>query len=251
MNIKKIIKKIPFSRFFYYKTIKIINFSFFVKDYFKFKKLNNKRFKLKIKNIFPQLKDRTLNTSFDLHYIYHPAWAARIIKETQPEKHTDISSTLHFCSIISAFVPVDFYDYRPAKLKLNNLKSFHADLNNLPFPDNSINSLSFMHTIEHIGLGRNGEKINPNGNLNAINELKRVTKKNGNLLIVVPIGKNKLQFNAHRIYSYKNIIENFSDMELKEFSLISDKNKTFIKNATEEQANSEDWGCGCFWFKKI
>src|SRR5690606_27505363 len=75
---------------------------------------STKRFKLNSDDFFPCLNDNTTNTYFDRHYVYHPAWAARIVAKNRPEKHVDISSTLHFCSILSAFVPVDFYDYRPA-----------------------------------------------------------------------------------------------------------------------------------------
>jgi len=101
-------------------------------------KSSKKRFILEEKDFFPCLHDNTTNTGFDRHYVYHPAWAARIIAQIKPDKHVDISSTLHFCSVLSAFVPVDFYDYRPANLSLSNLNSYSADLLALPFPDNSL-----------------------------------------------------------------------------------------------------------------
>ena len=56
--------------------------------------------------------------------------------------------------MVSAFIPVEFYDYRPAELSLSGLEFKHADLTHLPFADNSVESLSCMHVIEHIGLGR-------------------------------------------------------------------------------------------------
>lgn len=79
----------------------------------------NSRFSMHWKDIYPCLNENSDTTPFDAHYIYHPAWAARIIARTKPAIHVDISSTLHFCSILSAFVPVKFYDYRPADLKLS------------------------------------------------------------------------------------------------------------------------------------
>lgn len=103
-----------------------------------------------------------------------------------------------------------------------------------------------MHAIEHIGLGRYGDKIDPDGDLKAISELKRVLAKDGDLLFVVPIGKPKLEFNANRIYSYKMIMEYFKDFKLKEFSLISENEKILITNATEEQSDKEDNSYGCF-----
>src|SRR5436190_5925386 len=72
---------------------------------------------------YPCLNDNTPGTEFDRHYIYHCAWAARLLARTRPASHTDISSSLYFCAIASAFVPIRFYDYRPASLELSNLSS--------------------------------------------------------------------------------------------------------------------------------
>ena len=84
---------------------------------------------------------------------------------------------------------------------------------------------------------------------NAIKELKRVLAKNGSLLFVVPVGQPKIEFNAHRIYSYEQIFEYFKDLTLKEFSLITD-NGDFIENAKKELVKQQKYGCGCFWFIK-
>jgi hypothetical protein len=66
-----------------------------------------------------------------------------------------------------------------------------------------------MHVVEHVGLGSYGDSLDPNGDLKAMSELKRVLSINGNLLFVVPVGKPRVMFNAHRIYSYEQIIECF------------------------------------------
>ena len=200
-------------------------------------------------NIYPCLHDNTKTTEFDAHYIYHPAWAARIVRDIRPAKHIDISSTLHFCSVLSAFVPVEFYDYRPAILNLSDLESDRADLTRLHFSSNSIASLSCMHTIEHIGLGRYGDPIDPEADVKAISELKRVVAPNGSLLFVVPVGKPKIAFNAHRIYNPELIRNLFSGFTLKKFSLVTDQ-RDFIEEADFDLAGRQDYGCGCFWFIK-
>lgn len=187
--------------------------------------------------------------SFDRHYVYHTAWAARILSKIKPDKHVDISSSLYFVALVSAFIPMDFYEYRPADLGLGGLHCKATDLLAMPFPDNSVPSLSCMHTVEHIGLGRYGDEIDPDGDLKAIAELKRVLAPQGNLLFVVPIGKPQLTFNAHRIYAYWQIINYFRDLQLVEFALIPDAG-AIIENATEEMANEQNYGCGCFWFRK-
>lgn len=231
------------------KIIKFIESPFIIKDYFIFG--NDKRFQKSFFDIYPCIKDKTIKTGFDRHYVYHTAWASRKLKEINPEYHIDISSSLYFSGIISAFVPVKFYDYRPANIELSNMESLCGNLMSLPFESNSIGSLSCMHVVEHIGLGRYGDKIDSSGDLKAINELKRVLAVNGSLLFVVPIGKtSKIEFNAHRIYTLKQIKEHFSDLELKEFSLIPEKSGPIIYNATEKDVNKENYACGCFWFTK-
>lgn len=220
-------------------------------DYWKFiKKDGVKRFCINWRDFYPQVRDKTARTSFDRHYLYHPAWAARVVSQIKPSVHVDISSILHFGTILSAFVPVKFYDYRPADIELSNYSSAHADLLALPFTDNSIESLSCMHTLEHVGLGRYGDPINPEGDLKAISELKRVLKPDGNLLIVVPVGKPKIEYNAHRIYSYEQITEYFSEFSLKEFALIPEKDGGLIYGASASQVAQENYACGCFWFEK-
>jgi hypothetical protein len=106
-----------------------------------------------------------------------------------------------------------------------------------------------MHTIEHIGLGRYGDQIDPNGDMRAVNELKRVLAENGSLLFVTPVGKPKIEFNAHRIYSFEMVMEMFEGLKLMEFSLITDSGD-FIENANPDIVKEQKYGCGCFWFKK-
>ena len=233
---------------------KIGGYILFLRDFYIFKSRNQtSRLSINWMNRYVCLEDKTSTTTFDRHYIYHTAWAARILAKTRPKEHTDISSYLYFSTLISAFIPIKFYDYRPAQINLNGLETQKADILSLPFKNNSIDSLSSMHVVEHIGLGRYGDPIDPDGDLKAINELKRVFAKGGQLLFVAPIGKPKIQFNAHRIYSYAQIINYFSDLTLMDFSLITDddyKENDFITNASKELADQQEYGCGCFWFSK-
>lgn len=253
-KIKRKVGKIPFAAPLYHTLKATVLYIFFLIDFIKFKRISSddKRFKVRWLDQFPCLLDKTSTTGFEPHYTYHPPWAARIIAKNNPKLHIDISSILHFSTIVSAFVPVHFYDYRPAKLILNNLDTKKCDLMAMPFADNSVESLSCMHTVEHVGLGRYGDTMDPSGDIKAISELKRILAPGGSLLFVVPIGIPKIEFNAHRIYSYAQIIEYFSDVELKEFSLIPDNafDVGIISNASSELADAQEWGCGCFWFTK-
>jgi ubiquinone/menaquinone biosynthesis C-methylase UbiE len=138
-------------------------------------------------------------------------------------------------------------------ISLNNLNTGYADLLSLQFENDSIPSLSCMHVIEHIGLGRYGDTLDPDADLTAMNELQRVLAPEGNLLFVVPIGGvPKIMFNAHRIYSYDQILGFFDTLELMSFSLIPDYPRTigFLDVASKSDADKCEYGCGCFWFRK-
>ncbi len=198
---------------------------------------------------YPCLNDRKSVTPFDRHYTYHPAWAARILAELRPSRHIDIASSLTFCTMVSAFIPVEFYDYRPAMLALSNLECKRGDLAALPFPDHSVESLSCMHVVEHVGLGRYGDPLDPDGDLKAIAELKRVLKPKGSLLFVTPVGKPNIRFNAHRIYSYDQVVSYFSGLHVQQFALVDDSGQ-FTLTANPAYANVQNYGCGCWWFVK-
>lgn len=204
-------------------------------------------------DLYPCLSDRTPSTEFDRHYIYHPAWAARVLARTRPKKHVDISSTLHFCTVLSAFVPVEFYDYRPAKIALSGLRCDSADLKGLPFGDGSVESISCMHVLEHIGLGRYGDELDVDGDVRAASELTRVVAKGGRLLVVVPVGQPRIQFNAHRIYLHERVLEMFRGLSLEEHALIPDgaAEGGLIVNPDAALVDAQIYGCGCYLFRKV
>lgn len=197
------------------------------------------------------LDDATSETPFDAHYVYHPAWAARVLARTRPHRHVDVSSTLHFASIVSAFVPVDFYDIRPPRLLLGALTTGFADLCALPFPDRSVSSLSCMHSVEHVGLGRYGDALDYDGDLRAMAELRRVLAPGGDLLLVVPVGRPRVVFNAHRIYSHEQVLSCFAGLELRSFELIPDDAPSvgMLDDPPASVVNDQNYACGCYWFR--
>ena len=209
------------------------------------------RLPIRAEDINPQLRDRASVTPIDRHYIYHPAWAARVLAKTRPAKHVDISSIVSFATIISAFVPVDFYDFRPAPVELDGLYTGAADLTQLPFASNSIYSLSCMHVLEHIGLGRYGDPLDPDGDLKAIGELVRVLAPGGNLLVATPVGRPRVEFNAHRVYDHEAFMSYLAPLELIEFAMIRERGEGGLVLAPPaDVVRAESYACGCFWFRK-
>ena len=230
---------------------KIPNYLF---QYYKFKKninINNK-WNIKFTDMLPILDEDSSVMSFDSHYVYHTGWASRVLKEIGTSKLVDISSSIMFCSAVSAFIKVEHYDIRKTDFNLPGIECGQENLLNLSFNNNSIECLSCMHVIEHVGLGRYGDEININDDKTAANELIRVLSKNGFLLVVLPLGeRSKIRFNAHRIYTFEIVINMFYGLTIKEFSFYNDTTNEFKKNALPSDILGSEYGCGCFVFQKI
>jgi hypothetical protein len=124
-----------------------------------------------------------------------------------------------------------------------------ADINYLPFASGSVTSLSCLHVIEHIGLGRYGDPINADGARQAAEELQRVIARGGTFYLSTPIGRERVCFNAHRVFAPATILSFFSQLTLTRFSYVSD-NGSFIENANPAEVSQLDYGCGFFEFRK-
>lgn len=210
------------------------------------------RFELNWDDRWVCLGDDRPTTSFDRHYLYHMAWAARKVAEANPAEHHDFSSHLHFASIVSAFVPTTLYEFRPPELALDRLNTQPADLTALPMQDQSLASISTMHVVEHLGLGRYGDPIRPDADLAAMNELQRVLTSGGDLYFVVPVGRPRLAFNGCRVYGYEQIIASFDNLDLVEFALVEDDavGGPLIRNADPDRVAKQTYACGCFHLRK-
>lgn len=165
---------------------------------------------------YPCLFDNTVQTPVDATYFYQDAWAAKKIFEIKPQHHFDIASSVKTVGIISQFVPTTMIDIRPISLNLDNLSFQKGSILELPFPDKSIESLSSLCVVEHIGLGRYGDPLDFWGSEKAIVEIKRVLKPGGTCLLSVPIDQdNIIYFNAHRAFTRDYLLSLFvDDLEL-------------------------------------
>ncbi len=227
----------------------------FAREFLRFRSLaagRPRRFAVRWRDRGAQLDEWAPGHGFDRHYVYHPAWAARVLWRTRPVEHVDISSTLHFCSMVSVFVPVRFHDFRRPELELDGVAVDRADLTALPFESASLPSLSCMHVVEHIGLGRYGDPLDPDGDLKAIGELQRVLAPGGDLLFVVPVGRPRLRFNSHRVYGLAQIESYFRELELVESALVPDRPEDggLLVDPPPELFDAQFCGCGCFWYRR-
>jgi hypothetical protein len=62
-----------------------------------------------------------------------------------------------------------------------------------------------LSTYEHSGLGRYGDPIDPDGDLLAMNELKKIVAPEGLAFVAVPVGREAVFFNLHRVYGRERL----------------------------------------------
>jgi SAM-dependent methyltransferase len=198
------------------------------------------------------LDDRDGAAGYDRHYFLHTAWAARVLAETSPTSHVDVSSHLTFSAVASAFVPMTLLEFAPPPTPVEGLEIQRGDVTRLPLADGSVKSLSCMHVVEHIGLGRYGDALDPEGDLKAMGELRRVLAPGGQLLLVVPVGRPRVVFNAHRVYDPGMVVEGLRPLKLSEFALIPDNHADgdLVRRADLSLGLHQSYGCGCFHFMK-
>jgi len=156
-------------------------------------------------------------------YFWQDLWAAHHLYEDHPERHYDIGSRIDgFIANVSSFISeVILIDVRPLSQKIPNVTFQCMDATKLEnLDDGSISSISSLCALEHFGLGRYGDTVNPEGCFEAFATIQRVLKKGGKAYIAVPIGKEHVEFDAHRIFYASTIVNSFSEMDLVEFAAV-------------------------------
>jgi len=160
-----------------------------------------------LEHLYPCIGDDTGETTIEPIYFYQDAWVFERIVQRSPSAHVDVGSHHMFVALLSKVVPVTMVDIRPLSLPLESLHFRQGSILDLPFKDCSVSSLSSLCVVEHIGLGRYGDPLDPFGTEKAIDELKRVLAPGGNLWLSMPVSdKNVIHFNAGRIFSIEYVM---------------------------------------------
>jgi hypothetical protein len=211
-----------------------------------------KQFPLHWRNTKPMVLDRADKAGEGYgHYFHQDLWAARKVYAAQPRTHLDIGSRIDgFVAHLLVFMGVDVVDIRPLEAPVTGLHFVQADATNLDaWADGSVESLSSLHAIEHFGLGRYGDAIDPDACFRAMHSLQRVLAREGMLYFSVPVGRERVEFNSQRIFSPHTVIEAFRDLELTSLAGVDDKG-CFLANAQPADLAACRNACGLFEFRK-
>ena len=198
---------------------------------------------------YPCLVDWVASTPFDAHYFHQGAWLARNLSARPAELHVDVGSSVMMLSVLTAWAPTVFVDVRPLRAGIAGLLPIAGTLAGLPFADRSVISLSCLHVIEHVGLGRYGDPLDPAGARAAAAELARVLAPGGRLYLSTPVGRERVCFNAHRVFSPHSIRDWFSGFNLAGFSYVDDFG-VFRALQELDAATGLEYGCGMFVFER-
>ncbi len=229
------------------------NFPRFLNQFLQFKKSY-----IGAMTILPCLHDRVKEAGeIRNEYFWQDLLVAKMIFDASPEKHVDIGSRLDgFVAHLTAFREVEVFDIRPIGLKIPNVVFKQCDFTK---PINEIidycDSLSCLHALEHFGLGRYGDPIDPLGPQKAFSNMAKILKREGTFYLSVPIGIERVEFNAHRIFdpstillmAKNNLLSLFKaylikNGDIKEFSVLDEDVLSELK--------SLEYGLGLFIFRK-
>mgnify|MGYP000879149024 CR=1 FL=1 len=227
----------------------------FISDYYKFKKFYKGKMIIR-----PCLQD-WFESAGDVksEYFIQDLFVSQKIYKANPNKHVDIGSRIDgFVSNVASFREIEIFDFREIEIKIPNINFKQADFSK----DNTVinnycDSLSCLHTLEHFGLGRYGDLIDINAYISGFENLAKCIYVGGIFYLSVPIGIERVEFNANRVFNPQKII-NLSivnNLKLVEFYIINKDfnviSVDFVNESEIYKLSQQEYYLGIFIFTKI
>jgi mannosyltransferase OCH1-like enzyme/SAM-dependent methyltransferase len=209
----------------------------------------------------PRLDDAIEQAGSLGEYFWQDLFLARRILELAPEKHVDVGSRIDgFVGHLACTRKLDVIDIRPLTMKIPGVTFHQIDITSLPESWLAQSDcVTCLHSIEHFGLGRYGDPLDPDGWKTGLLNLSRLVKPGGRLILSTPIGSQRVKFNSHRIFHPATIAKQATEIGLK---LDSFAYHSIEGSGESHIVVSENWGAdfdslgaikyslGIFEFKK-
>jgi hypothetical protein len=222
----------------------------FLRDLSEYRRKNDRsEFSVRLTDMFPILTDREAAAGIASgHYFHQDLWASRKIFQRRPKAHIDIGSRVDgFVAHLLSFMPVTVVDIRSLQSKVAGMTFLQDDATQLRrVEDNSVLSLSSLHAAEHFGLGRYSDPVDPQACFKFMRSLQRVLAPGGSLYFSVPVGRERVDFNAHRV---QTILDSFSELQIVSFSFVADDDQLY-EDIDPLNIPESDLACGLFEFTK-
>lgn len=197
-------------------------------------------------------------------YFWQDLLVAQKIFSVRPDQHVDVGSRIDgFVAHLASFRSVEVFDIRPVSSEVPGVVFKQADLMSMESvsslcdgSDGYCDSLSCLHAIEHFGLGRYGDPINPLGYQQGIINLSKLLKPYGRLYLSTPIGEERVEFNANWVFDPRTIVRvaNLAGLSLEELIVLDQQggHQTFLSPSEEilTQLSIEHYRLGIFHFVK-
>lgn len=208
---------------------------------------------------YPCLNDRFAESGVAKgHYFHQDLLVAQKVYDNKPSKHVDVGSRVDgLVAHIASFRQIEVLDVRPLSIELKNIRFKQYDIMT-PLNDSMrdyTDSLSCLHALEHFGLGRYGDPVNYDGYLVAFNNLYAMLKQGGKFYFSVPIGPERIEFDAHRVFSIEYLLSMINGKyDIDSFSYVDD-DEDLHENVDLSSPDVHDnfgchYGCGIFELTK-
>lgn len=231
-------------------------YSFFEEDMQKYESLKPRdNFHIHRQYIWPILKDKYALAGSINNYFWQDLWAAKLVIDSNVKNHFDVGSRIDgfIAHLLASNINVTMIDVREFPGKVERLFTIVDDATNLcQIPDESLESISALCSIEHFGLGRYGDPIDPEACFKCFDNIQRKLKKGGRLYISLPIGKERVEFNAHRVFYAQTIVDSFDTLNLKEFSCTAEGKIEYQVDIHkyDDDIHNGEYRYGLFYFEK-
>jgi hypothetical protein len=187
------------------------------------------------------------------HYFHQDLLVAQKIHADKPIRHLDVGSRIDgFVAHVAAFRPLEIVDIRHTKSKVKNIAFIQADMSSPTKDLGTTDSLSCLHVLEHFGLGRYGDTIDPNGHLSGFKSLISLLDKRGRFYLSFPISNHeRVAFNAHRVFHPSSPLNwpGAEELQLESFSFVDDSGDLHEETTVDNAVKSNLWyGCGIYTF---
>ena len=189
------------------------------------------------------------------HYYHQDLLVAKLVHEASPSTHMDVGSRIDgFVAHVASYREIDVLDIRPLDSGAHvNIKFVQGDATCLPSKMNGrYDSVSCLHALEHFGLGRYSDTVDPDGHRKGFDSLCRLLSEDGHLYLSVPVsGSTRVEFNAHRVFEAGEPICWAKDkgLELVRFDMVDDNGDLHLEVGIES-ALDQRYGCGIYTFKR-
>ena len=210
-------------------------------------------------SFYPCLEDRHQESGTATgHYFHQDLLIARRIFHNNPTRHIDIGSRIDgLVAHVASFRQVEVLDIRDLQSPGENIRFCQADLMDRDFAwVDYCDSISCLHALEHFGLGRYGDRIDYRGHLTGWQNIYKMLKAGGKLYFSVPIGEQRIEFNAHRVFSVPYLLKMIEKRyRIDAFSYVNDAGDLVLNpDLTAHGVESNffcRYGCGIFELTKL